>query len=228
MDSIHEEGEKFDNQYAEGLIDDDTQENSEWGQGWDDEDEISSDEEEKYTPRGPEKFCFCIPWAPLHYIHCIVAIIFTVLGIANGFYWFIRGCQEVANNSLPFKTILYGLIHMWCNLPLGVGGWLYFRYLRWHKEHPEYIEGLVDAHYFFVIHCFVISMWGIIGGIIFFNFMISGYFFTSGDEAEPNPKAIWLTGAIFTGGGMLWNTILYFVTEKFARPWPSPYNYHYD
>ena len=70
---------------------------------------------------------------------------------------------------------------------MGVGAWLYFRYLMWRKERPEYKEGLVDAHYFFVMAYFVQSMWGIVGGIIFFNYMISAYFFSSGKNEDPNP-----------------------------------------
>ena len=130
--------------------------------------------------------------------------------------------------NLPLKTIIFGLVQMWCNLPMGVGAWLYFRYLMWWKEHPEYKEGLVDAHYFFIMGFFTMSMWGMVGGIIFFNFMISGYFLTSGNNEDPYPMFVWLTGSLLTGIGIIWNVFLYFITEKFARPWPSPYNYHYD
>ena len=56
------------------------------------DEDSSSEEQEPYTDRGPKKFCFCIPWEPLHYIHTAVAATLTVLGIINGFYWFIRGC----------------------------------------------------------------------------------------------------------------------------------------
>jgi len=108
---------------------------------------------------------------------------------------------------------------MWCNMPSGVGAWFYIRYLRYGHIKPEYKEQLVDAHYFFVMHFFAMPLWGVVGGIIFFDVMISSYFFHSADMCyqadgcgDANPRYIWVQGAYITGIGMVWNVIFYFYT----------------
>ena len=218
--------------YAPGTEDyDDTNDNSMWP--LEDDEDYEDDDEDLYTERGPKKCCFCFPWDPFHFAHAIVSTIVAVLGLVNGFYWTIRGFQEVfkSDATLPLRTLMFGPIMMWTNMPICIGAWFYIRYLVWRKQHPELIESLVDAHYFFVIHFFAMGLWGCIGGIIFFNYMISGYFgifgLTGSDEVPVN-ETVYESSAIIAGVGMAWNILFYFITEKFARPWPSLYSYKYD
>ena len=64
------------------------------GSGWpfDEDEDLEDDEEEKFEPDiGPKKFLFCIPWEPLHYFHAGFMTLVTIVGLANGFWWTIRG-----------------------------------------------------------------------------------------------------------------------------------------
>ena len=194
------------------------------GFGLEDEDE-DSDDDEKYIEKGPKKFLFCIPWDPIHYLHAAVFTFLLILGVTNGIMWIVVALKE---REGEFKYAVYGLIHLWCQMPLAVAAYFYLRYLYYRRDVPELKEDLCDAHYLMMLHCITFQLWALVGGLVFIDKVVNGYFFSSGSSSDPYPTSILYFSGAQAIGGFCWNFMMYKITEKFARPWPSIYSYKYD
>ena len=139
--------------------------------------------------------------------------------------WLVVALKEQGGE---FKYIVYGLIHLWCLIPLVYATIFYLRYLFYRKEVPELKEDLCDAHYLMMLHCLTFQIWKVVGGLVFVDRVINGYFFYCGTIADPYPSEILYFCGAMAVGGFLWNLMMYLITQKFARPWPSIYSYKYD